>query len=151
MKYPKRQGDSLTRTGLNIDLDGIDTIYTHPNNIPLLEKEFKKVSDKVHSFISFSRGISIVAAPYMDRFIKASSDNAYVVWRRTNVLPDTKLVQYVDDIEKPTSWQIYFGLVESVTPYFLATKRSAVYAVNTIPMEKNFIPSPRRKKIDYGN
>lgn len=78
-------------------------IYTHPNNLELLKKEFSKAENFHNTFNS----IPIIADPLLEEF---SIDTT--IWERTEIMPDTKFTTWVEDLLNPPSWAIFFGLVK---------------------------------------
>jgi hypothetical protein len=97
---------------LSLDLDGLKTIFCHPNNFKFLQEQLEKFSPKISGFIAFAHSIEIIQDKNLPEFTdKIQIKDGKPVWRRTDILPDTQFVQWVD-LENPSSWQIYFGLVE---------------------------------------
>jgi hypothetical protein len=117
--------ESFTKVDeLNIDLDGLDTIITHPGNVDIIKRAIEKQSKKIDSFIAFSHAINIKTNPNLEQFKQKEKDGKKL-WQRGSILPDTQFVEWIDDIENPTSWQIYFGLVEPILePLIYLTKKS---------------------------
>ncbi len=90
------------------DLDRIDYIITHPDNIEILKKELDK---NKNDYIYHPKDIEIIAVNYLPKEEQVK-ENGKIVWQRTKVLSDSSFIDWVTDMENPSSWQIYFGLVE---------------------------------------
>jgi hypothetical protein len=97
---------------LSLDLDGLQEIICHPNNFKFLQEKLEEFSPKISDYIAFSHAIKIIADEHVPEFTdKIQTKNGKPVWSRTAILPDTQFVEWVD-LENPSSWHIYFGLVE---------------------------------------
>lgn len=98
---------------LNINLDGVTIITTHPDNVDILNKYLDKHEKETSSYIFRPRPIKIIASPYVKKYTdKDRKINGKTVWERGKVLPDCRFITWVDDLENPPSWAIYFGLVK---------------------------------------
>ena len=75
-------------------------IITHPDNIEKIKYYFQK-SNHIH-LLSV---LEIKGSPYLEK------ERWNGKWVRTKVLPDDRFTEWVD-IENPSDWAIYFGLVK---------------------------------------
>jgi hypothetical protein len=110
-----------------LSLDQVQEIFTHPDNIEILRKKVEEKTLEVADHV-FTRPIKITGNAYLERSRPKLDSNGKQIWKRGKVLPDTNLITWVEDIQNPTSWAIYFGLVEPEEElvFYGLTKRSAV-------------------------
>ena len=93
---------------LKIDLSDCLEIITHPMHLPLIYTSLDKLQTcYADEGIFFPRIPPISSSQYLEPYRKTGN------WNRTNILPDTPYVTWVEDITNPSSWAIYFGLVET--------------------------------------
>jgi hypothetical protein len=119
---------------LNIDLDGLDSVITHPDNIPLLQESLQKINKEIGGYIHCPKTIKIIADKNLPQYEIAKDGDGYTVWRRTTTLEDSPFITWVEDLSNPPSWAIYFGLVEKMSPVFYLTKMGVTWNYNCKPM-----------------
>ena len=104
---------------LKLDLGDALEIITHPMHLPLIYTSLKKLQTSMEKEgLFFPRIPPINSSPYLEPYRNTED------WTRTNILPDTQYIAWVSDIKNPSSWAIYFGLVETETePNILVMKR----------------------------
>ena len=144
-----QQDSSLTEIPeLSLDLDGLKSIICHPDNYDFLVKALEKFSPKISDFIAFAHPIQIIT----DVNVSKCSDkplikNGKQVWKRTAFMPDSRFVEWVDDLENPSSWQIYFGLVEiAYEPMFYASSMGQTWSRDNKPALPR---KPTARRISY--
>ncbi len=93
---------------LKLDLTDCMEIVTHPMHLPLIYASLKKMQTALEN-----EGLFFPRIPPITSSLKLDPNRPTGDWTRTNVLPDTKYVTWVEDIKSPSSWAIYFGLVET--------------------------------------
>ena len=110
------------------DFSYIETLYMHPGIWDEIKRFFREEDKKYYIESKDFRtiqGIKVITSEIFDKF----RDVEY--WERTDILPDTKLVKWVTDIENPPSWAIYFGLVKKATKQewaiYAKTKKSPFF------------------------
>lgn len=96
-------------------------VYCHPSIYPEVVKHIHKMTEKenVPSYIYRPNHLNI----YTNPLLKAKEESGE--WERTNVMPDTNLVQWIDNMEDPPSWAITWRMVKRKETY-------VVYIVNDI-------------------
>jgi hypothetical protein len=130
---------------LNINLDGYSELVTHPDNLDVIRRELTKYSQEKDGFIFRPAGLKVTTNEHMEAKVQAKK-NDKLLWKRGDVLPDTKFIEWAN-LEDPTSWQIYFGLVEPVMEINILLVRPSLFLHN----KYNVLPMLDGRRIIYGS
>lgn len=109
------------------NINEIDCIIAHPNNIEILKKQLAKDRESLEEdgmLVDLSR-IELISNEYLAEFTE--------YWKRSDILPDNRFINWVVDLENPPSWAIFFGLVEKerILNYYATNKKNWTCLDNT--------------------
>ena len=106
--------------------DNIECIYTHPNNIERLKREIQEQrEDSEYVYRNPLNDIEIISCNTLNEYVEDETK-----YERTDILPDSKFISWVEDLDNPPSWAIYLGLVRRPKIYLfyaVSKKNSCVF------------------------